>query len=123
MIYGGKTMPKALANRWRAEAELFDQYGSPLAAACRRHADELEAALRSHADEALDLATAAREAGYSRDRLRHLVAEGTVPNAGRKGSPRIRRGDLPLARRSAGKPGAFDAAATARDVLQVRTKP
>ena len=115
--------PKALADRWRADAELFEQYGSPMAAVCRRHADELEVALRSVDDEVLDLAAAAREAGYSTDRLRHLVADGTLPNAGRKGSPRIRRGDLSFVRRKAGKASCFDAAATARDVLQSRTEP
>ncbi|HEX8726058.1 MAG TPA: hypothetical protein VF737_11785, partial [Gemmatimonadaceae bacterium] len=33
--------------------------------------------------------------GYSKDHLRKCVADGTIPNAGSKGRPRIRRGDLP----------------------------
>lgn len=108
--------PKDLAQRWREDAEVHDRYGAAqLAQVCRSHADEMESALRSVADDALDLASAARESGYSPDRLRHLIAEGSIPNAGRKGSPRIRRGDLPLKRRS--NHGHFDAAAAARSLL------
>ena len=113
--------PAELAARWRADAVLLERYGSPLAAVCLRHADELDAALRTVADDALDLAAAARESGYSPDRLRHMVAAGTLPNAGRKGSPRIRRGDLPRKRR--GTSGPFDAAATARDLLRGSDRP
>jgi hypothetical protein len=110
--------PHELLAKWRQEAELLDGYGaSQQAIACKRHADELDAALRSLADSALDLTTAARESGYSPGRLRHLVAEGAIPNAGQKGSPRIRRADLPTKRRLVG--GGFDAAATARDILKV----
>lgn len=71
----------------------------------RRHAEavadvlidvacELELALRDHGSEALRLGEASAECGLSAERLRHLVAAGTLPNAGRRGSPRIRRSDL-----------------------------
>ena len=113
--------PAELAARWREDAELLRRYGSPLADVALRHADELEAALRTVADDALDLATAARESGYSASRLRHMVAAGTLANAGRKGAPRIRRGDLPRKRR--GCSGPFDAAATARDLLRGSDRP
>jgi hypothetical protein len=109
--------PSELAAQWRQDAETLERYASPLADVCRRHADELDAALRSVEDSTLDLTTAARESGYSPDRLRHLVAAGDIPNAGKKGSPRIRRGDLPLKRHATG--GGFDAEATARDLLRV----
>jgi hypothetical protein len=46
-------------------------------------------------DELLTLDAATTESGYSAERLRHLVADGAVPNAGRRGAPRVRRGDLP----------------------------
>jgi hypothetical protein len=105
--------PTELAQRWRKDAELLDRYGDDaMARACRTHADDLDAAMRSVADDALDLTAAARESGYSPDRLRHLVAEGTIPNAGKKGSPRIRRGDLPIKRQASN--GRFDAVAIAR---------
>jgi hypothetical protein len=109
--------PAELAERWRHDAELLDRYGDDqLATVCRTHADDLQAALQSVADDTLDLASAAQESGYSPDRLRHLVAEGEIPNAGRKGSPRIRRGDLPVKKRRA--VGRFDAAGAARDLLR-----
>lgn len=107
---------RELAETWRKDAELLDRYGdNQLATACRLHAEAVESALSAESEEALDLSTAARESGYSADRLRHKVANGEIPNAGRKGSPRIRRGDLPSkgARTSAG----FDATAIARNVL------
>ena len=108
--------PKELAASWRADAETFARYASPLSDVCRRHADELDAALRSLQDEALSLAEAASESGYSSDRLRHLVAAGALPNAGEKGRPRVRRGDLPTKRRA--NAGGFDAGAVARAVLR-----
>lgn len=93
--------PTELAQRWRRDAETFDRYGaSQMAQVARTHADDLDAALRSVADDTLDLTTAARESGYSTDRLRHKVATGEIPNAGRKGAPRIRRGDLPMKKRA-----------------------
>lgn len=110
--------PKELATRWRVDADLLERYDSPLAAVCRRHADELDGALRSEADEALDLATAAAESGYSTRHLRHLVAAGTLANLGRKHAPRVRRGDLTKIRQKAGV--AFDAASVAADVLRIR---
>jgi hypothetical protein len=66
--------------------------------------------------EILTLAEAAQESGYSGDHLRHLIADGTLDNAGRKGSPRIRRGDLPV------KPGhrhqgPTDAEDVAREII------
>jgi hypothetical protein len=108
-----------LVARWRKHADLFEHYGdAQQARVCRCHADELDAALRDMQDEALGLVEAARESGYSAERLRHMVAEGTIPNAGRRGSPRIRRSDLPRkpSRRVAG-PG-FDATASASRFLR-----
>jgi hypothetical protein len=47
------------------------------------------------AQEALTLADAAKESGYSSEHLRHLVASGKLENVGRKHAPRVRRADLP----------------------------
>lgn len=109
--------PRDLIQRWRTEAELLEQYGSPAAEACRRHAADLEAALRDQDGELLDPATAAQVSGYSVDRLRHLVGEGKLENVGRSGVPRYRRGDLPKKR--AASDGGFDPAARAREVLSI----
>jgi hypothetical protein len=112
--------PADLPASWRRDAELLDAHGAVQAAAtCRRHADELEAALRDAEDEALPLVVAVKESGYSDRRLRELIADGTIPNAGRKGSPRVRRGDLPV--RGKGRPkerlNGYDAAADAARLM------
>lgn len=94
------TVPDRLPDSWRDRADELERYAPPAAAAFREAADELEEALRLAAEESLTLQEAADESGYSTRRLRELLADGTIPQAGRKGAPRIRRGDLPI------KPGA-----------------
>ena len=86
-----------LANHWRARALDMRTWAAAegSARALEGCADELEAAVREAWDQALTLDQAANESGYSKRRLRELLAEGAVPNAGRKGSPRIRRAELP----------------------------
>jgi hypothetical protein len=104
-----------LIAHWRETADTLASHGANQAAVtCMLHASELEAALRAHDEELLDLATAATESGYSADRLRHMIAEGTIANAGRKGAPRVRRSDLP--RRKTSSKG-FDAAAAAQRLV------
>ena len=106
----------ALAESWLAEAERLDSLGCTEAAQTSRQlAHELQEALRRAEDEALTLSEAASVSGYSERRLRELIADGTIPNAGEKGRPRIRRGDLPRKRSKA--TGGFDAAAEVRAVL------
>jgi hypothetical protein len=100
-----------LAIRWRTDAEVLERYDQQLAKVCLRHAEALEAALREADDELLTLADASAESGYSVDRLRHKVADGEIVNRGRKGAPRIARGDLPVKRTT---PSGFDASAAAR---------
>ena len=67
--------------------------------------------------EILTLQEAAAESGYSKRRLREFVHEGSVPNVGRKGAPRIRRGDLP--RKAKAPSNGFDAGAEASSILGV----
>jgi hypothetical protein len=80
-------------------------------------ATELEQAMRELSGVSLTLQEAARESGYSADHLRHLVATGTIPNAGRRGRPRVRRGDVPT-RPGNPHPPAYDAAADALRVVR-----
>lgn len=95
------TKPTDLPAGWRVRAAELEPYSAPGAFAWRAAAAELEEAMHAAADEALTLGEAAEQSGYSRRRLRELIADGTVPNAGRKGAPRIRRGDLPMRPRAA----------------------
>lgn len=102
---------------WRQDAERLEHYGDGRGAELlRRVASDLEAATREHNEEALTLAQGASESGLSVDRLRHRIAEGSLPNAGRKGAPRVRRADLPVKRKQSTQ-GGFDAAAAARSIL------
>jgi hypothetical protein len=57
---------------------------------------QFEQALHDRTDERLTLAQASLRSGYSQDHLARLIREGRIPNAGRRGSPRIRAGDLPV---------------------------
>lgn len=87
---------RGLAQQWHDEAEFFRSYGDEgRARACEKHAEELEERIREWRMELLTIEEAAAESGYSEDHLYDLVSKGTIPNAGRKGAPRIRRCDLP----------------------------
>lgn len=109
--------PSALAAVWRARATMLRQHGADASAmTLEAVAAELEASLRAADDAALTLADAARESGYSADHIRHLVSSGAIPNAGRKGSPRIRRQDLP-AKAGARRDAAYDPYADATRFL------
>ena len=105
-----------LADQWEADAKKLREYGQESAAnVAELHAHQLREALRAAGDEALTLAESAAESGYSKRRLRELVAQGSVPNAGRKGAPRIRRADLP--RKAKSTANGFDAGAEARAII------
>ncbi len=103
-----------LAARWDADAETLERHEDARGATlCRRFAAELREAVRADQDRPLTVAEAALESGFSEDHLRREVASGRIPNAGRKGAPRIRRADLPLKRNGRGKTGASPEAAAA----------
>ena len=90
-----------LVTRWMDEAATLAGWGDERGAAVlRRVAQELDIAACEHDEEPLTITQASAESGFSADHLRSLVATGEIPNAGRRGSPRIRRRDLPM------KPGA-----------------
>lgn len=57
---------------------------------------EVEAALEQEQDEPLTLKLASQESGYSVDHLGRMIRDGMISNAGRKGSPRILRRNLPV---------------------------
>ena len=107
----------ALAARWREEAGLLRGYGaSEAAATAELHAQQVIEAVKRAEDEELTLEEAATASGFARRTLRGKVASGEIPNVGRKGAPRIRRGDLPVQARSK-KGSDFDASAEASSIL------
>lgn len=110
----------ALSESWRQRATELRTWADAEGAArsLEACAAELEAAVTAARDQELTLAEASTESGYSERRLRELVSEGAIPNAGRKGRPRIRRGDLP--RKPGGRPAespGYDVGADALDLV------
>lgn len=101
-------------------AELRDSFGDGARArALEWAAEQVERAADQRADERLTLAEAALRSGYSEDHLARLVREGRLPNAGRRGAPRIRAGDLPVRRPidvAADRRPAYDPVADARAI-------
>ena len=92
----GTMSPRELPSVWRGEAERLRHYGAiGNAVALEAAAEQLDAALRADAGVRLTITRAAAESGYSADHLERLLREGSLPNAGRKHAPRIRRVDLP----------------------------
>lgn len=89
--------PSALPKQWRTEAELLRRRHDERAAKIIADlAQELEDALHNEQMEAVTLDEAHAIGGYSVDHLRRELREGRIPNAGRKGSPRILRKDIPV---------------------------
>jgi hypothetical protein len=86
-----------LVGTWRRDATRFDQLGlADPARQARAYADELDRTIRDWLREPLDLETAVAESGYTYDGLRKQIDRGALHNVGQKGSPRIRRCDLPV---------------------------
>lgn len=85
-----------LVGTWRRHAEMLRRYGDDRGATVLEAlAGQLEEAIQDQEQEVLTLSQAADESGYSKRRLRELVAEGRLPNQGERGRPRILRSDLP----------------------------
>lgn len=110
-----------LPGQWRDfAAQLRAVAAEGQARALEQAAQQLETALTAEQNEVLTLAEAAVRSGLSQDHLRRLVAQGAIPQAGRKGAPRIRTGDLPRKPRAAagqGSAGGYDLDADARALL------
>jgi hypothetical protein len=90
------TDSRSLPTRWRHEAEILRRRGALAQAdALESCAAELEEFERERSLEALTLEQAAGESGYSYSALEKMVRRGELVNVGERGSPRLRRGDLP----------------------------
>lgn len=86
----------SLSSQWRERAGTLRAHAAEGAAlAYEVAADQLDAALRTQSDELLTLEEASAESGFTADHLGREVRSARIPNAGRRGAPRIRRSDLP----------------------------
>jgi hypothetical protein len=86
----------ALAQRWREEATLLRRRAAEVQAEVMEScAADLETWARERDLEGLTLDEAVAESGYSYSSLQKRVQAGELQNIGRKGAPRVRRGDLP----------------------------
>ncbi|MEJ7810400.1 MAG: hypothetical protein WKG32_08305 [Gemmatimonadaceae bacterium] len=86
----------ALPAAFRADAVTLRDYGDERGALLlERVAGRVGDAIARAAAELLTLERAAELGGYSADHLGRLLTSGVIPNAGRKGAPRIRLADLP----------------------------
>ncbi len=87
----------ALAERWQDEASGYERDRAMVEGhlLLRRLVDEMREAWHEDQREPVTVAEASALSGFSRSHLYHCIEDGTLPNAGRRGTPRIRRRDLP----------------------------
>ncbi len=86
---------RALAAEWRQDAVMLERRGYEREARMvESFASDLEQRLREWELQELTLKQAATEFGLKYDTVQRRVACGELPNAGRKGTPRVRRCDL-----------------------------
>ena len=91
------SLERAISDVRSKAVELRESFGDEARArAIEWAATQFQRALEDCGDERLTLAQASARSGYSQDHLARLIREGRLPNAGRRGSPRIRAGDLPV---------------------------
>lgn len=90
------SLPAELPTAWRRRAEELRRFGAePQALALDMAAEELEGALRATSLEALPLAVAAKESGYSISQLRRMIRQGKLQNVTDDGEVRVLRSALP----------------------------
>ena len=125
---GGSTMTHAeLRERWERRREDYGRTHATLdgVAVADEVLHDLDVLESAATEEVLTLQQAANLSGYSLDHLSRQIREGKLPNAGRKGVPRIRQGDLPSrpTRRLAEREKVlYDPTADARDLLSRRER-
>ena len=93
----GEVLPTEQAiEKLERDAATLEEYGAAATAnAIRACTTTFKNALARLGDEPLSLGDAALASCYSVDHLSRLVRSGAIPNAGRKGKPKIRRCHLP----------------------------
>jgi len=86
-----------LLHRWQARRDEYGRVNAMVngAKVLDEFIADLTKVLSAEANTVLTLETAALRSGYSKEHLARLIREGTLPNAGRRGAPRIYARDLP----------------------------
>jgi hypothetical protein len=86
-----------LAERWQRRRDDLARLRALVdgATLCDEFLASLEDCEREVGNSTITLAEAARISGYSAEHLARLVRSGTIPNRGRKFSPRVSASDLP----------------------------
>ncbi len=107
--------------KWRTRLDELQRLDATVNGAklCGEVLADFEAVATAEDEALLILPEAASRSGYSAEHLGRMIREGRIPNAGRKGAPRIRTADLPRkppALVPAG-PRAYDPGADARTLL------
>ena len=99
----------ALVEVWRTRSANLRLMGlSQPAAQMEAMAAELEARISEWLEEQLTLDQAAKETGYTYNHLQSCLAEGRLPNVGKRREPRVRRCDLPVKGGHRGTPSIAD---------------
>ncbi|HEY5490398.1 MAG TPA: hypothetical protein VIK25_04315 [Gemmatimonadaceae bacterium] len=82
---------------WGKQRDDFARYGAQVdgATLIDQMLSDLEDATTDHHEVLLNLTDAAAECGYHAESLGRMVRNGELHNHGRKGAPRVKRGDLP----------------------------
>ena len=90
-------IPESFFVKWQAEAARLQALRARVEGATllMRVLADIRSIQLEIAAETLSLRKAAFESGYTSDHLGRLVRTGSIPNAGRRNAPRIRRTDLP----------------------------
>lgn len=118
-------IPRDLLDRWTKRRDELRRLHAAVdgATLCEEVLADLDAIQRAEGDVVLTLVNAAMLSGYSAEHLARLLRTGVLPNAGRKGAPRIRLADLPKrpsASLAAGHLKRYDPDADARALQGVR---
>lgn len=108
-----------LPTRWRTTADTLERFAPAAAVAFRDCASELERELGEAENSTMTIAEAAVASGLSKDHIRHQIARGIIPNAGKRGRPRVRAGDLP--RKAITKRSTYDPDADALRLMKPLT--
>jgi hypothetical protein len=113
-----------LLNRWRSLASaLRDELDERGAAIIERRARELAEWFAAKGDEPVSVAEASEATGYTQDHLRRQLGSGELKNAGERGRPRIRRGEVQpkgFQRLARSKSQSYDPIADVRALNEIR---